>query len=176
MSTKRAQFNLSFTGSEEFTAAEVPGAGTVSERTLKVGAGNTLANQVSETGTPLISGAPVSLTVTIAGPITLDFTALAAAVLPPSATRTVDMTGKKLIGMHLRAKSDNAAVITVTPGTDPYPIFGTAKDIDVPPGASVALCFRDVASSLPAVAAGVKDVDFSGTNDDVLYVDLFFGT
>lgn len=179
MSTKRAQFTLSLTASEEFTAAEAPGAGTVSERTLKVGAGNNLSQQLTESSTPAITAAPISLEITIGGAATtLDLTAITGGVLPPSATRTIDLTGKKLVGYNLRAADDNADPITIGVGAaaDPYPIFGAGRDKDIEPGEQAAGCFRGVASSKPAVAAGVKEIEIDGTAADVLYLDLYFGT
>lgn len=177
MSTTRAQINLSLLASEEFTATEMPAAGSVAERTLKIGGSNQVSLQLSDATTPAVNAAPISRVITIAGTITLDFTAIAAAVMPAGATRTLDLTGKKLVGFTLRAKSDNSAVINVAPGgSNPYPFFGTGNDIDVKPGQQICGVFRDVASSCPAVAAGVKTIDISGTNGNILYLDLLFGT
>lgn len=176
MSTIRAQVNLSVLASEEFTAVEVPSAGTVSERTLKSGGGNQASLQLSSTTTPSLTMPPISKTVTIAGTITLDLTAIAGAVVPPSATRTVDLTGAKLVAFTMRAADANAAAINVAPGAaNPYPMFGTANDLDVKPGEQISGSFRAVASSKPAVSGTVKTLDISGTNGDILYLDLLFG-
>lgn len=177
MSTTRATIDLSVLAQEEFTATEVPGAGTVSERTLKTGGSNQASLQLSSSSTPSLTKPPISKTITIAGTITLDLTAIAAAAIPAAATRTVDLTGAKLVAFTLRAKSDNAAAINVAPGaSNPYPMFGTANDLDVKPGEHISGSFRDVASSKPAVAGAVKTIDISGTDGDVLYLDLLFGT
>lgn len=177
MSTVRAQVNLSLVAAEEFTTTEVPGAATVSERTLKRGSGNNVSLSLNATSVPAVTKPMISFAVTIAGTITLDLTAIAAAAIPATATRTVDLTGAKVVGFTLRAKSTNVAAINVAPGgSHPYPIFGTGNDIDVPKGLQITGCFRDVASQLPAVSGSVKNIDISGTNADVLYIDLLTGT
>ncbi len=177
MSSITAQVNLSVVAAEEFTTTEVPGAGTVSERTLRTGKGNNASLTLNGTSTPAITKPMISLTITISGTITLDLTAIAAVAIPATATRMVDLTGAKVVGFTLRAKSTNVAAINVAPGgSHPYPIFGAGNDIDVPKGLQIAGCFRDVASQLPAVSGTVKNIDISGTNADVLYIDLLTGT
>lgn len=177
MSTKRAQVVFSVLHTEEFTAAEVPSAGSVSERTLRSGKGNDANLSLSESTTPAVNKAAISKTVTISGTITIDLTAVAAAAIPAAATRTVDLTGGKLVAFNMRAASANVAAINVAPGaSNPYPMFGTGNDLDVKPGEQIAGSFRDVASSKPAVAGAVKTIDISGTNGDILYLDLLFGT
>ena len=177
MSVTRAQINLSVLASEEFTAVEAPGAATVSERTLKAGGGNAASLQLNATSTPALTKPPISKEITIAGTITLDLTAIAAAAIPAAATRTVDLTGAKVVAFTLRGKSTNVAAINVAPGSsNPYPMFGTGNDIDVKPGLQISGSFRDVASTMPAVSSTVKNIDISGTNGDVLYLDLLFGT
>jgi hypothetical protein len=177
MSSTRAQINLSLTASEEFTASEVPSAQTASERTLKSGSGNNLAQSLHATSTPAVTKPPVSLKITIGGaPTTINLAAIAAAVIPPTATRTVDMTTAKLVTCTLRTADDNDGAVTIAPGdADPYPIFGAGKDIDMPKGMQIALTSR-IASQLPAVGAAVKNVKISGTSGDELYIDMLFGT
>lgn len=179
MSTKSAQVVISVLHSEQFTAAEVPSASTVSERTLRSGKGNDAQLAFSESSTPAVTKPAISQKITLGGSATvIDLTAVAAAAIPAAATRTVDQTGGKLVSFNLRADSENTDPITVGPGasSNTYNLFGAGKDIDIEPGFQIGGTFRDVASSLPAVAAGAKNIEVSGTSGDILYLDLLFGT
>lgn len=177
MSSIRAQINLSVLASEEFTATEMPGAATVAERTLKAGGSNQANLQLNSTTTPAVTKPPISKVITISGTVTIDLTAVAAAAIPAAATRTVDYTGAKLVGFTARGKSSNVAAINIAPGaSNPYPMLGTGNDIDVKPGFQISAAFRDAASSCPAVSGTVKTLDITGTNGDILYLDLIFGS
>lgn len=178
MSEISTQVRIEVLSSEVFTAAEVPGAGNVSERTLKTGRGNQTSLSLNGTSTPPVTKPTISKKIELGGsPTVLDLTAVAAAAIPAAATRTVDMTGAKLVSYSLRADDGNADPILVGPGgsSNTYDLFGTGIDLPIEPGQHIASAFR-IASSLPTVGAGAKNIEISGTSGDDLYLDLVFGT
>lgn len=177
MSTMRGQINLSVLASEEFTAAEAPSAGAVSERTLRTGKGNALDQTLNSTTTPKITKPAISRSIELGGsPTVLNLTAVAAAAIPAAASRSIDLTGAKLVAFSLRADDENADPILVGPGasSDTYDLFGTGIDLPISPGQQIAGSFR-IAPDTPAVASGVKNIEISGTSGDILYLDLLFG-
>lgn len=176
MSSTYLDLSLRANGREVFTTVEHPSSSEAA-RTLKNGQNN-VSKTLGPSTTPAIEKSPISRTLTIAGGgTTIDLTAAAVLALPSSATRTADMTGKKLIAAVFRGDDDNAAVVNVAPGaSNGYAMFGAGNDIDVKPGETIVKFFSAVASSCPAVAGGAKNIDIAGTNGDVLYFDLYFGT
>lgn len=168
--------NLSLAGAEAFTAAEAPTGGTQGARTLNI-TGADISTTLDGSSTPKIEVSPTVRKITISGTTTIDLTAAAGVALPISASRTVDNTGKKLVAVRLSCPSTNAGAVNVAPGgSNPYPLFGTGNDIDVKPGQTIIAGIFGVASSYPAVSGTVKNLDVTGTTNDVLNVELYFGT
>lgn len=176
MSSHYLVISLQANGREVFTAAEAPAAGSEAGRTLKCGQNN-FSVSLGPTTTPAITGPPISRKLTLVGSDTINLTAAAVLALPGSATRTFDFTGKKLVRVVLRADDENADPIVITEGaSNPYPLFGAAGSVELQPGEDLTKGFRSVASSLPAVAALVCEIDITGTAADILYIDLYLGT
>ena len=177
MSATKLDLVLSLTGREIFTAAEAPSAENEQQRTITTGAATKVSKQLTGSSTPKVDKPPISKTVTISGTTTLDLTSIAGLAVPPAATRTLDMTGAKVVVIAFKAADDNAAVINIAPGgSNPYPLFGTGNDIDLRPGMALAAGFGAVATTLPAVSGTVKTIDFTGTNGDEVQVDVYLGT
>ena len=173
MSATRLDATIRLVGREIFTAAEAPFAANELQRTLTVG-GNTVSRQLGASTTPKVDKPPITLE--IGATSTINLTAVTGLAMPPDATRTLDLTGAKLVGIVLRAADANAADVLVSYGaSNPYPLFGTSKNIYVKPGEVLGRVCR-VASGYPAVSASVKNIDVTITGSDVLYVDLYFGT
>ena len=176
MSNTSLVANLSMSGSEVLTAAEAPSGATAAARTIAI-TGSDISVTLDSTTTPKIEVPPVVRKVTIAGTITIDFTAAQGVALPAAATRTIDQTGKKLVAVRLSCPTTNVAVINVAPGaSNPYPLFGTANDIDVKAGQTLIAIMNGIASPYGAVSATVKTLDISGTNGDVINCEFYFGT
>lgn len=176
MSTKQLVANLTMTGSETFTAAEQPGGATQADRTLKITGGD-LTVTLDATSTPKIEVSPIVRTVTISGTTTIDLTAAAGAVIPASASRAVDASTKKLVAFRFSCPGTNQAAVNVAPGaSDPYPIFGTANDIDVRPGWTIPGVLNGVNPSHAAVSSTAKNIDITGTTGDKITIELYFGS
>lgn len=176
MSNTSLVANLSLAGSEVFTAAEAPSGATAAARTVAI-TGPDISTTLDSTTTPKIEVPPIVRKVTISGTITIDFTAAQGVALPASATRTIDQTGKKLVAMRLSCPITNAAVVNVAPGaSNPYPLLGTGNDIDIKPGQTVIAIMTGIASSYGAVSSTVKTLDITGTTNDVVQCEFYFGT
>ncbi len=176
MSNVSLTANLSLAGAEVFTAAEAPTGGTQQARTLTI-TGADVSTTIDSTTTPRIELSPIVRTITISGTTTVDLTAAAGVALPIAASRTIDATGKKLVAVRLSCPSTNVASVNVAPGaSNPYPIFGTGNDVDVKPGQTLIALINGVASSYVAVGPTAKTLDVTGTTNDVLNVELYFGT
>lgn len=176
MSNVTLNANLSLAGAEVFTAAEAPTGGTQQARTLNI-TGADVAATLDSTTTPKIEISPVVRKITISGTTTIDLTAAAGVALPIAASRTVDATGKKLVAVRLSCPTTNVGAVNVAPGgSNPYPLFGTGNDVDVKPGQTIIAIVNGVASSYGAVGPTAKNIDVTGTTNDVLNVELYFGT
>lgn len=176
MSNVTLNANLSLAGAEVFTAAEAPTGGTQQARTLNI-TGADVSTTLDSTTTPKIEVSPVVRKITISGTTTIDLTAAAGVALPISASRTVDATGKKLVAVRLSCPVTNVGAVNVAPGSsNPYPLFGTGNDLDVKPGQTIIAIVTGVASSYAAVGPTAKNIDVTGTANDVLNVELYFGT
>lgn len=177
MSSTTLQIDIRLRGKETLTEDEAPAALTEQQRILSTGKKG-LSTTFSSTSTPKVDQPPLVINVTIAGgvPTVIDLTAVQGLVTPTDVTRTLDMTGKKLVACFFHAGAENVDPINIAPGVSPYPLFGTGNDLDLEPGEVLAKSFKDLATSLPAVAAGVKHISVDGTDDDTLYVELYFST
>lgn len=176
MSTVSIVANLALSGQEVFDATEAPSGGSQAARTLSI-TGRDVSTTLDSTTTPKVEVSPIVRKVTISGTTTIDFTAGAGVALPAAASRSVDATGKKLVALRLSCPTTNAGAVNVAPGAaNPYPIFGTGNDVDVKPGETVIKIINGVASSYPAVSGTVKNIDITGTANDVIHVEAYFGT
>jgi hypothetical protein len=178
MSATKLNATIRLSGSEIFTADEAPSAATAQQRTLNLGANTKLVKQLGASSTPAITKPPASLQLTLgSGVTTIDLTAIAG-LATPGATRTLDMTGAKLVAAIISAGADNTNDVLVDGAvTTPYPLFGTGKSMLLKPGEVLAKCFNGVASTMPAVSGTVKNIGVSSGNaGDTVDIDLYFGT
>lgn len=82
-----------------------------------------------------------------------------------------DATGLKVQTMIVYNPSSNA--ITIAPGaSNAYALFGSGNSIEVPPGGRQQFYFAD---GTPDVAAGVKEIDLSGTGTDTIQIGFGLG-
>lgn len=168
--------NLALSGSEVFTAAEAPTGASAAQRTLAV-TGADLAVTLDSQTTPKVETPPIVRRVTISGTTTIDLTAAAGAALPLAASRSIDATGKRLVAMRLSCPITNSGAVNVAPGaSNGYAPLGSGNDIDVRPGETIISIISGVASGKPAVAGSAKNIDITGTTNDVILVELYFGT
>jgi hypothetical protein len=178
MSATKVDVTIRGSGREIFDTTEAPSAASELQRTANVGSATSLSVSLNGNTTPKVDKPPVSLKITLGGsPTTINLTAIAGLALPPSATRTLDMTGAKVVGVFLDAPATNVAAVNVAPGAStPYPLFGTGNDVEIDRGETLGKAFGGIASNKPAVSPTVKNIDVSGTAGDVLYIDLYLGT
>lgn len=180
MSTTTVAVALQMAATEELTATEQPNASSAAERRLTCNALN-LSTTLTSTTVPKVDKAPIyrKHTFTSGVKITIDLTAAPGLKSPDSVTRAVDLTAAKLKHLLIRCGgSNNAAGVTIGEGAlNPYPLFGAAKSVILKPGTVLGLGFNAVESSLPAVAAAVKEIDITpGASGDVVEIEMAFGT
>jgi hypothetical protein len=129
---------------------------------------------------PEISGQAADLSHTLAA-VDKDFD-LTAAPWAGDITKTFSALGKKLVAIELRFhKNNNAAGVQVGGhGANAYGLFsGTVKPVFYP-GAALVLGIVDptqaaaVTNNWPTVAAGAKDLRFTGTISDSWVCKLIF--
>lgn len=168
--------NLALSGQEVFDVTEAPSGGSQAARTLTI-TGRDVSTTLDSTTTPKVEISPIVRKVTISGTTTIDLTAAAGVSLPAAASRSIDASAKKLVAARLSCPTTNVGAVNVAPGaSNPYPLFGTGNDVDIKPGETVVKIVSGVASSYPAVSGTVKTLDITGTTNDVLFVELYFGT
>ena len=174
MSAVTLDVQLNMTGTEQMTAAEAPTAASAAARALSLGGLNVSAT-LDATTVPAVTATPCFRKVTISGTTTIDLTAATAPALPASATRTVDLTGKKLVAYAIAANTTNAGGVTISVGgTNGYALFGASNSIILQPGESV-FGVLGTTSSKPTVGASQKNIDITGTTNDVVTLVLYFG-
>ncbi len=164
---------------EIFTAVEMPQASTESERTIKTTGTKLQADLDDTSSNPKIEKPVYNQQITLAGASqTLDLTALPVAAMPPAATRTVDMTGKRLIAcfFHAAAANDSGGMTLKAAAANGYDLFGNGKEYLILPGEVVCAFFYQQPSARDPVAGADKDIDIAGTIGDVIDVVLAFGT
>lgn len=104
---------------------------------------------------------------------------LTAAPLARDISQTVDLTGKKLVGLIINAKTTNAAAgVTMESGaTNGYDFLGDAAyGLTLYPGMTVEIFQLGASASLDPVGASDKTIDFAGTISDELEILALFGT
>lgn len=179
MSSTYLDLGLRVAGREIFTTTEAPAAANEAARTLSTGQ-HSFQKTLGPSTTPALTKPLVSREITLTSAVitTVDLAAIAALALPAGATRTVDLTGAKVVAILIRTKNtNNAAGVNIAPGAaNPYPLFGTGNDITLLPDCELVMAFRETASALPAVAAAVKEIDLTGTTGDVVWLEIYAGT
>lgn len=174
-STTTVSVNLRINGQELHDLADVPSAANQAQRTVNTG-GNDLSQTLTATSTPAVTKPPISRKITLGGsPTDLDLTAIQGLAIPAGATRSIDMTGAKLVAAVFRAADANVGAVTVgLSGSNDYAPFGAGNEIDIPKGLQIDISSR-IAAQLPAVSSTAKIIRLSGTSGDIIYVDLYFG-
>lgn len=180
MSTTEGQLSLLLAGSETLTAAEAPSGSTSAARTLKTGGSGIERKTLNSASTPKVDKpiAAFLITGTSGSPTTIDLTAVQRLTMPIGSTANIDLTGAKLKAWCFAAGGSNVGTVTVGPGaSNPYPVYGTSKDIILDAGRVDAGSFKDVESALPAVSGTAKTLKFTFSNTgDTIYVELWAGT
>ena len=161
----------SVAGVEILDAADALSSIGTKGRTLKTG-GYALTQTFDADTQPSVDAPAVVGEITISGTTTVDFTAA-----PHLVDRSSDLTGMKCIGGILYPPATNTGAVTVAPGAaNPYPLFGTGNSIELQPGQAVAWqTEQGISPNLPRVTSTVKNIDVTGTSDDVLKYELHFG-
>jgi hypothetical protein len=107
-------------------------------------------------------------------------------VIPGGGTQTIDLqaltdlegvaqdgTGKKLQEIRVQADAANTAVINVAgAAVNPYILFGTGNDVDVPIGGLLHMRFND---KLPDVSNTASHIVFTGTAADSFSYEVVVG-
>jgi hypothetical protein len=134
-------------------------------------------NQVLDVNTTPKADTVVDLSHTFSG--TSKTWDLTAAPTAKNITDTVDLTGKKLVGLIAYADPDNNAsgVLIKSGATNGYDLFGNAAyGVVLYPGMSLDLFQLGAAAGEPAVGASDKTIDLTGTAADVVQILAVFGT
>jgi hypothetical protein len=179
MSTTEGQITLLLDGTESLTTAESPGA-TAQQRQLRTGGKGLNRVTLTSASTPKLDKPLIAFLITgnSGSPTTIDLTAVQAMANPIGSTRLKDLTGAKIKAFLFETDAANVGTVTIAPGgSNPYPLYGAAKDIILGPGRVEASAFKGIESNLAAVAAGAKTITFTfGTTGDKIYVELWPGT
>lgn len=116
--------------------------------------------------TPPLSMVSYQIYALSSGSATIDLTAL-------DGVNDVNQDGTGLKVQTLIVYNPSANVITIAPGaSNGYALFGSGNSIDVEPGARMQFFFND---KTPDVAAGVKEIDLSGTDTDTIQLGFGLG-
>ncbi len=161
------------TAIEVRTQAEVPQSISLADRTIRFDGLNYSAT-LNGSSVPAIGQPPIAEAVTIgASAHVIDLTA---AVLARDSSETIDLTGAKLVGFSIEARSTNTGDVTFGPGaTNGYALFGGTNELILNPGDHLSGFTVAVASGKPAVAAvGAKFLELAGTLGDLVDYILFF--
>lgn len=173
--TVKLNITADLDGYETLSASESPAAddGGVN----RIGFGD-YKKRVQLTGstTPDVS-AVVDLSHALSGGTTKDFD-LTAAPLAREIGKTIDLTGLKLVAIQFNADDgNNASGMTLAPqGASGYNLFGSSGLVVLLPGMSLLLAMTaTLAANTPAVAAGAKDLRWTGTDGDAIECIAYFG-
>lgn len=151
---------------EEELATNVPAAQAAS-RKVTHSLFNESATLTSATTPPVTQCAFFEQALT-AGAATIDLTAL-----PGTNGAVVNGNGLRVRAAKFKNKTSNANPITIKFGaSNPYNLLGASWQVILSPGQSVLVYADDDA---PAIAAGAKNIDLSGTAAQVLEVALVIG-
>lgn len=177
MSKTNITVQMLATVTETFSAEEQPSSPNESSRKLTVDSLN-FQQSLNENSVPKVDKPPVYKRIVIGGgATTINLRAAPCLVSPASVVREVDMNLAKVKVVQIKTPPTNANPITIAPGgANPYPLFGAGKDIVVGPGRIETFCFAGTESNLPAVGDTVKNIDISGTLNDVVEIMIGLGT
>lgn len=158
---------VSINGSVTETLQDAAGAGSA---TVTSNAFNQGQQQFSPTTTvPVTKYSAKEYTLT-AGAATIDLTNLV------GTQANVDGTGLKVQFIRFIAPSTNTAVVNVAQGaSNPYPIWGSGNDIDVPVGAEIAFRTADAATISDVSGLSASEIDLSGVADETIKVEIYLG-
>lgn len=158
---------VSISGSVTETLQDAAGAGSA---TVTSNAFNQGQKQFSpSTSIPVTKYSAKEYTLT-AGAATIDLTDLV------GTQSNVDGTGLKVQFIRFITPSSNAAVVNVAQGAaNPYPIWGSGNDVDIPIGAELAFRTADAVSISDVSGLSVSEIDLSGTADDTIKVEIYLG-
>lgn len=127
-----------------------------------------LAITLNSGSTPSISESAEVIVTLTDGTATIDLTALVDTV-----RGALNLTGKKLRTLFLRAKSDNANVISLAPGeSNGYPLNDSGDQISLKAGDQALLYMKDTGQ---AVDGTHKTLDVAGVGSQVLHLALSAG-
>ncbi len=176
MSSISLVVNSQLDGTVTLSAAESPLSGE-GGNTRKFNAANSNTIALNGTSTPKVDVAPIDLSFTLVGITkTWDLTSVPDA---REVSSLLDMTGNKLVAIKFKAnKNNNTAGLEIAQGAaNPYFLFGTTGDkVTLFPGMDVLYSYVDNGVQHPAVAAGAKDILFTGAIGDVVLAIAYFQT
>lgn len=173
-STNTVDLSIVMNSKEILDEASAPGSPSANDRTIRQ-TGYGFNQTLNASSTPAMTTNPSVTTLTMTGSaVTVDLTAAVALAIPASASRTVNFNTKKIIAFQIVPHADNADAVNVAPGaSNGYALFGSANDIDLEPGQMIGCVFNGVASTLPTVGSGAKNIDFTGTSGDKVDLLIF---
>lgn len=174
MGTSYLNVEISLRNQETLTSTELPGTSSEADRKIEISSGNVSTSLDDSTTTPAIYSGPVTMVETIDGTGTFDIDLTAAEI---GVSRTEDFSTKKLVGFKYHADSGNSGNVTIAPGSsNGYYICGSSSgQITLVPGQVEAGIVSGVATGHQAVGASNKVITVTGTQDDVITIQLWFG-
>lgn len=125
--------------------------------------------ELSPTSTPVVDAVWSDSISLSGGAASIDLAALARGDLA-----NLDLSGKKVQAIQFSCPSANTAFVAIAPGaTNPYPVFGSGNEFDLPAGADVTIY---VPEGLGDVGASAKEIDFASSDvDAVIKVVIYAG-
>jgi hypothetical protein len=140
---------------------------SAADKTITHSGYNTSLTLTATTTPPVTKNSSFALTIaSSAGSINL-------AALPGANNATFDATGLKMQILRLKAAGTNAAAITISKGAaNGYAFSGVDGKLTLSPGQEITLFGNDLT---PDVAAGARLLDLTGTDADVLDVQIVLG-
>lgn len=174
--TVKATLSCSMDVTETIAAASSPASAADGSSNTRRFSEYNQVNKILDGSTTPIADTVVDLSRTLAAASeTQDLTAAPEA---SDVSSTVDLTGKKLVGLLIAAPTTNTAAITIESGaTNGYDFLGNAAyGLTVHPGMTIEMFQLGAAAGLDAVGASDKTLDFAGTVGDKLKILALFGT
>lgn len=175
--TVKATLSCSMDVSETIAAASSPASAADGSSNTRRFSEYSQVNKILDGSTTPVADTVVDLSRTLA--LTAETQDLTAAPLASDVNSTVDLTGKKLVGLLIVADSgNNASGVTIESGaTNGYDFLGDAAyGLTLYPGMTIEMFQLGAAAGLAAVGASDKTLDFAGTVGDELQILALFGT
>lgn len=132
---------------------------------------------LNATSTPALDIEPLDLSGVIPAGLSLDYD-FTAAPRVTDINQNLDMTNRRLVFMQLTfAATNNVAGMRLTgQGANAYPLFGAAAtEVVFGPGQVISFGSLAAPSIDALVAAGAKDIRFSGAENDAFTALFYFG-